>query len=242
MWALFAKEIRSFLSSLIGYVTIGVFLLLTGIFLWIYPDSGFNIFQSGRSSLENLFEFAPFVFLLLIPAITMRSFAEEKRVGTLELLMTKPLSDYQIIWAKFMAGFTLVIISIVPTLTYYWCLKELKTDLSEVDTGKMWGSYIGLLFLGGAYVAIGIFASSLSSNQVVAFILACCLSLFMLIGFDGVSILIGSTDSFIMKLGIAEHYYSIRKGLVDTRDLLYFISLIVVYIILTKLVLTSRHW
>ena len=242
MWALLSKEIRSFLSSLIGYVVIGVFLLITGIFLWVYPDSTFNIFINGEASLRHFFSLAPWVFLLLVPAITMRSFAEEKRVGTMELLMTKPITDYQIIFAKFLAGFVLVIISILPTLVYFWCVDDLKTEISAVDTGKMWGSYIGLLFLGGAYVAIGTFASTVSSSQVVAFILGCVMCLFMYVGFDGMSILAGNADSFLLNLGMAEHYRFIGNGLIDTRDLIYFISVIALFIVLTKLKLSARNW
>lgn len=242
MWALYVKEIRSFLSSLIGYIVIGMFLLVTGVYLWVYPGSPFNIFDLGTASLYSLFEFAPYIFLMLIPAITMRSFAEEKRLGTIELLMTKPVQDYSIIAAKFFAGLTLVILSILPTLTYYWCINELKTDQSVVDTGRMWGSYIGLFFIGSSYVAIGVFASALSSNQVVAFVIALSISLFVFLGFDGISLMLGSSDASILNLGISAHYKSIGKGLIDTRDIAYFISLTLVFIILTKLVLASRKW
>lgn len=242
MWPLYLKEIRSFLSSLIGYVVIGVFLLVTGIFLWAYLGTSFNIFQSGTASLGPLFALAPYVFLLLIPSITMRTFAEEKRVGTIELLMTKPLTDYQIIFSKFLAGFTLVLFSVLPTLTYYFCINDLKTDMSEIHTGEMWGSYIGLMFIGASYVAIGVFASSISSNQVVAFILTVVMCLFMDIGFSGINDLISGGDGFIQNLGIEAHYRSIQKGLVDSRDLVYFISLISIFIILTRLSLASRKW
>ncbi len=242
MWALYVKEIRSFLSSLIGYIVIGVFLLITGVFLWADTSSSYNIFESGQASIHGLFELAPYVFLMLIPAITMRSFAEEKRVGTIEMLMTKPLSDYQIILAKFFAGFTLVILSLIPTITYYWCIQDLKDDLSVIDTGRMWGSYLGLLFIGGAYVAIGVFTSSLSKNQVVAFILTVTVCLIFLMGFDGLSLAMGEEDGTLMNLGIWAHYYSIGKGLIDTRDITYFISLIALFIVFTKMVLASRKW
>ena len=242
MWALFMKEIRSFLSSLIGYIVIGVFLLVTGIFLWVDPQGVDNIFNSGKASIGPLFELAPLLFLLLIPAITMRFFAEEKRTGTIELLMTKPLTDYQIVMAKFLAGFVLVIFSLLPTLIYYWCISELKDDLSQIDTGRMWGSYIGLLFIGGAYVAIGTFASSISKNQVVSFVFTAGLCIVMYMGFDELTRAFGMEQSFLMNLGISEHYYSISKGLIDTRDLAYFLSLIVLFLVLTKLTLSTRKW
>lgn len=243
MTALLLKEIRSFLSSLIGYIVIGVFLLLTGLFLWVF-DNSLNILDSGDASMYNLFYLAPYVFLFLIPAITMRSFAEERRQGTIELLLTKPISDYQIILSKFFAGFLLVIISVLPTVVYYICLNALKEDGSTIDTGEMWGSYIGLLFLGGAYVAIGIFASSLSKNQVVAFIIALCLCWFFFMGFDSIGSydVFGSYDELILGLGIYEHYISISYGVIDTRDMVYFITLIAFFIILTKMVIASRKW
>lgn len=243
MLTLLKKEINSFLSSLIGYVVIIVFLLFTGLFLWVFPYDS-NILDSGFSSIDGLFIIAPWVFLFLIPAITMRSFADEKKGGTIELLLTKPLTDIQIILAKFFAGFVLVIFSLIPTLIYYYSVHTLGNPQGNIDTGGMWGSYIGLLFLGGAYVAIGIFASSITDNQIISFILAICLSTFICYGFDTLSsfIIFKSVDGFIISLGIMDHYKSMSRGVLDTRDVFYFISVIAVFILMTKTVLESRKW
>lgn len=243
MFTLLKKEIRGFLSSLIGYIVITVFLLVNGLFLWVFA-SDFNILDFGFASLEGLFMLAPFVFLFLIPAITMRSFAEEQRSGTLEFLLTKPLTDLQIIMAKFFAGVLLVVFSVLPTLIYFFSVYQLGFPVGNIDTGGMWGSYIGLLFLGSAFVSIGIFASSVSGNTIVSFILAVFMSLFFYVGFDFIHSLelFGQIDLFIKSLGINMHYLSMSRGVIDTRDIIYFISLIAVFIMSTRLALESRKW
>jgi len=186
MFTLYLKEIRSFLSSLIGYIAIGVFISLIGIFMWIIPTDagGYNVLDNGFANIDPLFFIAPWVYLFLIPAITMRSFSEEKKNGTIELLLTRPLSDLQIVLAKYFAGFTLVIVSLLPTLIYYYSVHTLGSPKGNIDTGGMWGSYIGLLFLGAGFVSIGIFASAISENQVIAFIIALLLCFFSYIGFE----------------------------------------------------------
>lgn len=243
MIALLKKEIRSFLSSLIGYVVIAVFLLITGLFMWIFPGDS-NVLDMGFSSMETLFYISPWVFMFLIPAITMRSFAEEKRNGTMELLFTKPLSDLQIILAKYFAGLILVLIALLPTLVYYITIYQLGSPPGNIDTGGTWGSYIGLIFLAAVYVAIGIFASSLSNNQIVSFLLAAFLAFIMYAGFQSIGNfkLLGPLDNFIIGLGINDHYLSISKGLIDSRDLVYFVSLITIFILLTRIKLQSRKW
>lgn len=242
MYILFLKEIRSFLSSIIGYLAVVVFLALIGLFMWVFTGD-LNVLDSGYASLESLFSLAPWVFLFLGPAITMRSFSEEKRTGTIELLLTRPLTEFQIVFAKFLAGFVLVIMALLPTLLYYWSVYSLGNPVGNIDTGGTWGSYIGLLFLSGAFVAIGIFASALSSSQIVAFILAVFLSLFCYIGFDQLSFLMFEPlDTVMLNLGINEHYISMSRGVIDTRDMLYFVSLIAVFLLGTKTVLESRKW
>ncbi|MGZ3900882.1 MAG: ABC-2 transporter permease, partial [Bacteroidia bacterium] len=170
MLVLYIKEIRSFLSSLIGYIAIGVFITLIGIFMWIIPSEGggSNVLDNGFANIDPLFTIGPWVYLFLIPAITMRTFSEEKKTGTIELLLTRPLTDLQIVLAKYFAGLTLVIISLLPTLIYYYTIHVLSYPKGNVDTGGMWGSYTGLLFLGAGFVAIGIFASAIAENQVIA--------------------------------------------------------------------------
>lgn len=243
MLTLYKKEINSFLNSILGYIVIVVFLIVNGMFLWIFPMET-NILDFGYANMDGLFMLAPFVFLFLIPAITMRFFADEKKSGTIELLMTKPLTDLQVILAKYFAGLTLVIISLLPTLIYFISVYQLGFPKGNIDVGGTWGSYIGLLFLGASFVAIGLFASSLTDNQIVSFILAALLSGFIYIGFEfifGLD-LFGNIDLFIKSLGISSHYSYMSKGVIDTRDLLYFLSLISIFIILTKISLESRKW
>ncbi|MCX6248582.1 MAG: gliding motility-associated ABC transporter permease subunit GldF [Bacteroidetes bacterium] len=243
MYALFKKEISGFLNSLIGYVVIIVFLLVIGLFLWVVPLQ-FNILDFGYASIDGLFILAPFVFLFLIPAITMRSFAEERKGGTLELLMTQPLTDLQVILAKYFAGVVLVIFALVPTLIYPISVYSLGMPPGNLDMGGIWGSYIGLLFLGSTFVAIGIFASSMSDNQIVSFIVAVFFCAFFYIGFElfYTFILSGKVGLAIQSLGINAHYSSISRGVIDTRDLIYFISISVFFILLTKISLQSRKW
>ena len=243
MLALLKKEVRSFLSSLIGYVVMGVFLLLIGLFMWIFPGE-WNVLDNGLSSLDTLFTIAPWVFMFLIPAITMRSFAEEQRTGTIELLLTRPLSDLQIILAKFFGGVILVLISLLPTLVYYVTIYLIGSPAGNLDVGATWGSYIGLLFLGAAYVSIGIFTSSITSNQIVSFLLSVVICFFMYIGFESIGSfdLFGSFDRYIIGLGMNDHYKGLSRGLVDTRDVLYFVLLSTVFILGTQTVIQSRKW
>jgi ABC-2 type transport system permease protein len=243
MFALLIKEIKSFLSSLIGYIAIAVFLILTGLFLWVFPGD-FNILDGAYAEMASLFMIAPWVFMFLIPAITMRSFAEEKRTGTIELLYTRPISDLQIVLAKLIAGLVLVLMALLPTFIYVYSVYELGSPTGNLDMGGTWGSYIGLLFLAGAFVAIGIFASSLTENQVIAFIVAVFLCFFVFIGFESISSfsLMGPLDSVFIKLGIFEHYNSMSRGVIDSRDVLYFLALITIFVLMTKTVLQSRKW
>lgn len=243
MFTLLKKEINGFLNSLIGYIVMIVFLLMLGLFLWIFPMQ-FNILDNGYANLDGLFLLAPFIFLFLIPAITMRSFADEKKSGTLELLMTQPLTEMQVILAKFFAGLILVIIALVPTLIYYLSVYLLGLPAGNLDSGSIWGSYVGLLFLGAAFVAIGIFSSSLSDNQIVSFILAVFISFFVYMGFEFIYTFVvsGKMGLIIQSLGINAHYSSVSRGVIDTRDLIYFISVVALFIMLTKLKLESRKW
>jgi len=243
MYTLYKKEISSFLNSLIGYIVIVVFLLINSLFLWVFPTE-FNIPDFGYASLESLFLMAPFVFLFLIPAITMRMFAEEKKAGTIEILLTQPLSDLQIILAKYFAGLSLVIISLVPTLVFFFTVYLFGFPMGNMDIGGTWGSYIGLVFLSSAFVSIGLFASSITDNQIVAFILAIVITAFSYLGFEIIYSLdlFGSVDLFIKSLGINSHYSSMSRGVIDSRDIIYFISFVAVFIMLTKLSLESRKW
>jgi ABC-2 type transport system permease protein len=242
MLIILRKELRSFLSSLIAYVVMIVFLVATGLFMWVLPD--YNVFDMGYANLDTLFAMAPWVFIFLISAITMRSFSEEKKAGTIEVLTTKPLTDMQIISGKYFAGVLLVLFSLLPTLIYMYTVYQLGSPSGNIDMGATWGSYLGLFFLASAFVAIGVFASAITDNQIVSFIVSmfmcyCFYSLFdLLANFN----LLGSYDSIVASLGISAHYQSISRGVIDSRDLLYFISLNLVFIWGTKTVFGSRKW
>lgn len=216
---------------------------MIGLFLWVFPTD-FNLLDYGYANVDGLFIIAPFVFLFLIPAVTMRSFSDEKKSGTIELLFTRPLSDMQIILAKYFAAFSLVILSVLPTLVYYYSIWQLGLPPGNIDSGGFWGSFIGLLFLGATFTSIGVFSSSLSDNQVVAFILAIIISAFTYMGFDFIYSLelFGGIDLFILSLGISSHYSSISRGVVDTRDVVYFLSVILFFLFLTRFNLSRRKW
>jgi ABC-2 type transport system permease protein len=243
MYALFRKEISSFLSSLTGYLVIAVFLLINGLFLWVFATE-FNVFDFGYANIDGLFIIAPYVFMFLVPAVTMRSFADERKTGTIELLLTKPLTDSQIILAKYFAGLALVVFSLIPTLVYYFSVYQLGLPVGNIDSGGVWGSYLGLLFLGASFVAIGIFSSSITDNQILSFVLAVVLSGFVYIGFEFIYslALFGSFDLFIRQLEISLHYQSMSRGVIDTRDVIYYLSLIALFVGFTKLSLGSRKW
>jgi len=241
MWALYQKEIRSFLVSLTGMLVIGFFLVITGLFIWVLPF-GTNILDSGYANLDGLFLLAPFVFLFLVPAISMRSFAEEKKSGTLELLLTRPLSELQIVMAKYLATYTLVVLALLPTLIYYFSVQRLAYPVGNVDSGGFWGSFGGLLFLGAAFTAIGFFCSSLTDNQIVAFLLAVILSAFLYKGFELISPLFGEYSLLVQNLGMDAHYRSMSRGVIDTRDLIYFLSQIALFIYMTTYSLARRKW
>lgn len=244
MIALLKKEIRSFLTSLIGYITIAVFLIVTSLFMWVFPDLNLNVLEGEYATLDTLFYIAPWVFLFLIPAITMRSLAEEQKEGTLELLMTKPITDLQIILAKYLAGLLVVLIAILPTLIYFLSVYLLGNPVGNIDVGATLGSYFGLIFLASVYVSIGVFASSLTKNQIVAFLIAALLSFVMYSGFQslGTFNLFGSFDRFIIRMGMEEHYSSMSIGLIDSRDVFYFIGVSAFFILLTRLRLQARNW
>lgn len=241
MWALYKKEINSFLTSVTGFVVIGIFLLVTSLFLWVLP-SGMNVLDNGYANLDGFFSLAPFVFLFLVPAVSMRSFSEEKGSGTIELLLSRPLSDLKIILAKFFAAFSLVLLALIPTITYYFSVYRLGYPVGNIDSGGFWGSFIGLVFLGGTFVSIGIFASSLTDNQVISFLLAVVISAFLYLGFESIYPLFGDFGYWVELLGISSHYASMSRGVIDSRDLIYFLSLITLFIYLTKYTLSRRKW
>lgn len=242
MIQIFSKEFSGFLSSLIAYVVIGVFLLVMGLLMWVFPES--SVLEYGYADMSTLFSLGPYVLVFLIPAVTMRSFAEEKKGGTLELLFTKPLTDWDIILGKFLAGLALVLLALLPTLVYYYSLYTLGNPKGNIDTPGIIGSYIGLAMLAAAFSAIGVMASSISTNQIVAFILAAFLCYLTFAAFDALSGLAvwGTGALAIKQLGILYHYESMSRGLIDSRDIVYFVSVIFLALSLTKLILSSRQW
>jgi len=234
MASLFFKEISSFFPSLTGTIVIVVFLLLNGLLLWVF-DTDMNILEGGYATLDSLFLLAPWVFLMLIPAITMRSLAEERRSGTLDLLRTRPITELQIILAKYGAAVVLIVLALLPTLVYYFSVVSLGNPAGNLDKGGTWGSYAGLLFLAGAYAAIGLFCSSLTDNLIVAFLLSAilCLALFQGFGQAGRLLSGGKAGSLLVSLGIQDHYSSMSRGVIDSRDVVYFAALIAIFLVLT---------
>lgn len=221
MKALLIREIKSFFGSPIGYLVVGLFLLMTGLFLWVFTGD-FNILNLGYADLNPFFKLTPWIFIFLIPAITMRSFSEEIKQGTIELLFTKPINLWQIVLGKYLGAFTLVLIALLPTLLYVWVLSNYGAPAGSIDLGSTWGSYFGLLFLASTYISIGVFTSTLTENQIVSFILAVLFSFIVYYGFEAVSNTFNMP--FISNLGIESHFTSMSRGVIDTRDLIYFIS------------------
>jgi ABC-2 type transport system permease protein len=242
MLTILKKEIRSFLSSLIAYVVMIVFLIAIGLFMWVLPD--YNVLDLGYANLDTLFDMAPWVFIFLISAITMRSFSEEKKTGTIEILTTKPISDLQIILGKYFASVVLVLFVLLPTLLFYYTIYQMGAPKGNLDSGAILGSYIGLFFLASAFAAIGIFSSAVSDNQIVSFILSMflCYCFYNVFDLFADFKLLGSYDSIVASLGINSHYQSISRGVIDSRDVLYFVSLILAFVWATKMVFGSRKW
>jgi len=241
MIALFKKEVGSFFSTLTGYLVIIVFLVTNSLFIWVFPGA-MNVLDMGYADLETLFIIAPWVFLFLVPAITMRTFSDEHRSGTIELLITRPVSEIKIILAKYMASIFLVMVSLLPTLIYFLSIYILGNPVGNVDVGRFWGSYIGLFFLAGVYTAVGIFCSSLTGNQIISFIIAVVLSFILYIGFDSISSIpiLKFADHFIVRIGINEHYKALSRGVIDSRDMVYYIGIIFIFLFFTKFFLQNR--
>lgn len=234
MISIFKKELQAFFSSATGYIVIGIFLLLTGLLLWIIPGQ-YNILDSGYANVDGLFYLAPWLYLFLVPAVTMRFFAEEKQTGTWELLVTKPITPFQIVLGKYLAGTLLVILALIPTLIYYYTTSYLAEPIGNVDSGQFWGSFIGLALLAMVYVAISVFCSSFSKNQIIAFIVSAVVCFFFYYGFDVLTSFVsgGNKIQFIENLGIHAHYSSISRGVIDSRDVVYFAVVSLIFLQLT---------
>lgn len=232
MKSILIREIKSFFGSPMGYLVIAIFLLLNGLFLWVF-EGDYNILNSGFADMGPFFTLSPWIFIFLIPAVTMRSFSEEKKQGTLELLLTKPLSVWQIALGKFLGAFLLIVIAIIPTLIYVYVISSLGQPEGNIDMGSTIGSYFGLLFLIAGYTAIGIFSSTISDNQIVAFIVSVFLCFVSYFGFEGLSHYFGSFEHFIASFGMDNHFKSMGRGVIDTRDILYFVSFAYLFLLFT---------
>ncbi|SEW22297.1 gliding motility-associated ABC transporter permease subunit GldF [Chitinophaga arvensicola] len=243
MLAIFKKEINQFFSSVTGYVAIILFLLANGLLLFVFPET--SLLDTGYANLDPLFNLAPLIYLLLIPAITMRCFADEFKTGTMELLSTKPLTGWQIVLGKFWGSLLIVAISLLPTIVYYLAIQQLSVDNQQLDTGGIIGSYIGLLLLGAAFTATGIWSSSLTNNAMIAFLIALFTCFIFYNGFDALSRIpafSGGADYYLQMAGIKFHYTSMSRGVLDSRDIVYFISVIGLMLYLTKLSLQRKLW
>ena len=239
MWSVCKKELRQFFSSLTGYIAIIVFLLVNGVMLFVFEN---NILDFGYATLDRFFQLAPWILLLLIPAITMRSFAEEFKTGTFEILQTRPLSRWQIVLGKYFGSLIVVIIALLPTIIYYISVQQLSSG-EGIDTGATIGSYIGLIFLASVFTAIGICCSSFTNNAVVAFILSLIGCVLLYYGFSAISkmpALSNGADYYVEMAGIDFHYRSISRGLIDTRDVIYFLSVIFLFFSITNRNLLKR--
>lgn len=243
MFPIFRKEISGFFSSLSGYLVIITFLLINSLFMWVLPGE-WNIFDSGYAGLDTLFLLSPWVFMFLVPAVTMRMIAEEKRLGTIELIYSRPITERGIIYGKYIASVCLVLLALLPGLVYYFSVYQLGESPGNLDKGGTMGSFIGLFFLASVYASAGIFASSLTDNQVIAFILAVVICFVLFIGFDSFAYLPGlkKLDEFVLRLGINEHYKSVSRGVIDIKDIIYFMAVAVFFNEATRFRLVSRKW
>lgn len=243
MRSIYIKEINSFFSSVVGYVAIAFFLVACWFVMWMLPDT--SILQYGYATMDRFFEWSPWFLAFLIPAITMRSFADEFRAGTIEWLATKPVSDLSIILGKYFASLTLVVFALLPSLIYVYTIGNLAVIPNNLDTGGILGSYIGLFFLAASFVAVGIFCSSVTNNQVVGFLIALASCYLLYSGFEAISRIPQFTngiDYYLSQVGMAFHYNSISRGFIDSRDVIYFLSVIVLFILFTRLSLNRRTW
>jgi ABC-2 type transport system permease protein len=233
MWSICKKELRQFFSSLTGYIAIIVFLLVNGLVLFVFRN---NILEYGYATLDQFFSFAPWVLLFLVSAITMRSFADEYKTGTYEILRTRPLSAWQIVAGKFLGNLTVALIALLPTLVYYFTINQLAST-KGIDSGAAAGSYLGLVLLTAVFTSIGICVSSFTSNPVVSFIMTLIVCVLFYFGFKSISQLAvfnNGLDYYIEMVGIDYHYQSLSRGLIDTRDVVYFLSLVTFFLLITR--------
>ena len=239
VWTIVRKEVALFFNSLIAYIVMAVFLTGVGLFFWVFPG---NLLDTGAAGMDALFTFAPWFFLFIVPALTMRAFAEEFKTGSIEFLATKPVTDWQIILGKYLAAAFLVAATLAPSLVYFISVYALAMPTGDIDTGAIVGAYLGLLGVGWVFAAVGLFASTLTDSQIVAFVIGVFLCFFLFAAFDFLSELpvFGVYRDVLMKLGVNDHYRSISRGVVDTRDVLYYLTVIFLFLLYSKAVLTAK--
>jgi ABC-2 type transport system permease protein len=242
MIQILTKEFNSFLNSLIAYVVMCVFLASIGLITWVFPET--SVLDYGYADMYTFFSLSPYVFLFLVPAITMRSFAEEKKSGTIELLLTKPLTDWDIVLGKYFACFYLVLLSILPTILYYFSIAALGNPAGNIDSSAVIGSYIGLVLLASVFCSVGVFSSAITNNQIISFIVSAFLCYLFLAGFDSIALfdIWSNSALFVKQLGILYHYDALSRGVIDSRDVLYFLSLVFIFLLFTRTSLSSRSW
>ncbi|MCQ2332204.1 MAG: gliding motility-associated ABC transporter permease subunit GldF [Paludibacteraceae bacterium] len=235
MYSIYIKELKSFFGTATGYIVIAIFLIATGLMLWVFPGD-YNIIDRGYADLEGLFALAPWLYMFLCPAVTMRMIAEERQNGTMELLVTRPLTGWDIALGKLLAGWTVVLIALLPTLVWFVSVNLLAEPQFNVDYAQFWGSWMGLLFLALVFVSVGIFSSSLSKNQIVVFILSALFCFTLYYGFELIGSLFSGNVAYTLRtVGIHEHYSSIARGVIDSRDIAYFLSVSALFAYFTKL-------
>lgn len=234
MLAILKKELNLFFATPIGYMVIAIFLLINGLFLWVF-NGDYNFLNAGFADLNGFFFITPWFFIFMIPAITMRTFSDEIRLGTIEIIKTKPISSWEVIIGKYLGSLTLIIIALIPTLTYVYTVYQLAATPDNIDFGSIMGSYVGLLFLASSITSIGMFTSTLSNNQIVAFLLGVTLSFFAFYGFEAMDGIIKSKDYDIKNLGLYARFVNISRGVVDTKDLIYFLSVTFFFLFITKI-------
>lgn len=238
---LFLKEFRGFFSSPVGYIVLAIFFVGAGLLLWIFPGE-YNVLDGGYANIDGFFALAPWLFLFLCPAVTMRAIAEERQIGTLELLLTKPISKMRLVVGKFLAAWAVIAVALLPAILWFGCVYVLAEPMGNVDSGAFWGSFAGLLMLAAVYCAVGLFGSSLASNQITAFVVSALLSFVIFYGFELIGSLFsdGTLMLYLKNLGAHAHYQSMARGVLDSRDVLYMLAVTLIFLISTRLVLSRR--
>lgn len=241
MYSILKKELIVFFGSITGYLITALFLLLTSLFLWVIPGD-YNIFDTGYAQVDGLFQLAPWLFLFLCPAVTMSAFTDEKRSGTWELLITKPISKWNIVLGKYAATLIVILIALMPTTIHYWIVWYIAEPIGNIDSGAFWGSFVGLIFLSALFLAIGIFSSSLASNAIVSFVMAAIISVSMFYGFDLLTSFVDSVSlqEIIRQAGIHSHYQSMSRGVIDSRDIAYFLFSTIAFLFFTTLKISKK--